>query len=162
MEERAAGPGRRRARRWILLAALAAVAAGLWFRPYRVECDSMAPAYADGDWVLTAPLWGAPERGAIVVLDAPGGRGRSLKRVVGLPGDRARRVTGGEASIETSRLVWGSEESDGTALPPGHYHVLGDARHDSIDSRHYGPVPRARIQRRVVARLGGSGARDAD
>ena len=83
---------RRRRRRavWVALGAL--LFAGALVRPYRVVGASMEPRFQDGQLVWTVPLWRAPERGEVVVFEAPDGSGRSMKRVAGLPGELAERM----------------------------------------------------------------------
>ncbi len=119
----------------------------------------MEPAYFDGDWVLSVPLWGEPERGELVIFNAPDGSGRSMKRVAGLPGESAQTVwhslapSSERAPVETSTTIWGSESEGPPDLPQGSYFLLGDHLADSIDSRHFGPVQAGAMGRRVVARL---------
>lgn len=151
-------PAQRR-RRLALLFFAVLLLSGLYFRPYRVEGSSMQPAYSAGDWVLTVPLWRTPKRGDLVIFDAPEDAGRSMKRVSGLPGESAKTAwqtiapEDGRNPIETSRQIWGSDSEGPPDLPPDHYFLLGDHLADSIDSRHYGPVSREAMRRRVVARL---------
>jgi signal peptidase I len=148
-----------RRRRLALLLVLAVLGLALYFRPYEVQGRSMEPNYFDGDWVLSVPLWAAPERGELVIFDAPDGSGRSMKRIAGLPGESAQTIwqtlatQSGRAPIETSTTLWGSESEGPPDLPQGNYFLLGDHLADSIDSRHFGPVQHAVMGRRVVARL---------
>jgi signal peptidase I len=148
-----------RRRRLALLLVLAALGLALYFRPHQVQGSSMEPSYFDGDWVLSVPLWGSPERGDLVIFDAPDGSGRSMKRVAGLPGESAQTVWQSLALsselplIETSTTIWGSGSEGQPDLPQGSYFLLGDHLADSIDSRHFGPVQDAAMGRRVVMRL---------
>lgn len=148
-----------RRRRLALLLITAVLGAALYFRPYQVQGSSMEPVYFDGDWVLSVPLWGEPERGDLVIFGAPDGSGRSMKRIAGLPGESAQTIWQSLASsperpsVETSTTIWGSESEGPPDLPQGSYFLLGDHLADSIDSRHFGPVQHAVMGRRVVARL---------
>jgi signal peptidase I len=150
-------PARRR--RLAFLLALTALVCAFYFRPYRVQGNSMEPAYFHGDWVLSVPLWGEPDRGDLVIFNAPDGSGRSMKRVAGLPGESAQTVWHSQAPnperspIETSTTIWGSDPEGPPDLPQGSFFLLGDHLADSIDSRHFGPVQSVAMGRRVVARL---------
>ncbi len=109
----------------------------------------MLPALKPGDvfWALQrAPL----RRGEIVLIKKSG---LSVKRVLGLPCEhvalRAGRVLVDgkhvdEPYIEAATYLQPMPDYDWT-LGEGVYCVLGDARDDSLDSRRWGPVPRAEI-----------------
>ena len=111
-----------------------------------VASDSMNPALLAGDRVLVDRLVyrgpGAlagllPVRdvrpGDVVLFRSPeDGRSALLKRCVGVPGDA---VPGG-------------------AVPAGMLYLVGDRRHDSRDSRAFGPVARGAVIGRAVAVLG--------
>ncbi|MDQ6817282.1 MAG: signal peptidase I [Actinomycetota bacterium] len=79
-----------------------------------------------------------------------------IKRVVGLPGDRIGLVAGrvvrnGVVEREpyilrcTAGTAQGCNFPRPIVIPPGSYYLLGDNRGDSLDSRFYGPIPRAWI-----------------
>lgn len=126
---------------------------------YQVHGQSMQPSLHDGQYLLASKVtyWlHPPERGDVVVLRPPSGRGSIpyIKRVVGLPGD--------EVQIQDGR-VW----VNGVALnepytsgPPAYedswnvkedfYFVLGDNRNNSSDSHAWGLLPRENIIGKAV------------
>ena len=82
-----------------------------------------------------------------------------MKRVVGLPGEEVQ-VKGGRVFVngtalgEPYRTPTGEEVAlarrDGAwSLSVDEYFLLGDNRQDSLDSRAFGPVPRASVLGRV-------------
>ena len=131
----------------------------------RVEVagQSMAPALLPGDFLLLRRGPPPPDRayGLIVATVDPRPEGESrllLKRIVGLPGE-SLRVVGG-VLVNTRRLVEPYAQGDAPIvddhglqrLAEDAYFVLGDNRAASIDSRDFGPVPRARLEGVVVGR----------
>jgi signal peptidase I len=128
--------------------------------PVRVAGDSMAPTLLGGEVVLIDKL-GRDDvaRGDLVVFrDADGSR--SVKRVVGVAGDRVV-IRDAVLSVNDEPVVEpyvDPETIDGlytptTTVPVGSVFVLGDNRARSIDSRDLGPVPLAEVDGLVVARL---------
>lgn len=108
---------------------------------------SMVPTFAPaGEAALVArgPLAREISRGDVVVARSPKNpRHIVIKRVVGVSGDevvirRSSRV-GGPARVET--------------VPRGHVWLQGDNFDASLDSRTYGPVPRALVLGRVFLRV---------
>jgi signal peptidase I len=107
------------------------------------------------------------DRGDVVVFRTPprarekcGSAGTSVKRIVGLPGERIEtRVDRGVAYVHVDgkrldepylgkkRRGTGPEER--LRVPADHYFVLGDNRRNSTDSRYWGPVPLSVIEGRV-------------
>jgi signal peptidase I len=124
-----------------------------------VASSSMEPTVCTGDRVL---LWhaGVPdqvERGDVVTLTGPDGRGPLLKRVVALEGQRVE-VYDGRLLVDGRRQVESYldlESVDGTffgpvTVGPGRVFVLGDRREFSVDSRSFGDVPREDLTGRVL------------
>jgi signal peptidase I len=144
-------------------------------KPYRIPSPSMEPtlhcakpvAFCQGrfsDRVIANRLayrFGDPERGQVVVFQAPAaaqrcelGAGGSpfVKRLIGLPGERvsARNGTiyiGGKRLIEpyVDPALRGTEYGTWPRVPPDEYFFLGDNRVHSCDSRTWGTVPRASL-----------------
>jgi len=165
---RPAPRGLRTSTRWGLVAALLGVALVVLLRatvvvPVRIESASMEPTLRRGDVVLVsrrAPDPATLGHGDLVVLADPRDGRRTIKRVVGLPGETVVVLDGvlhvdGEPVDEPwvdPRTVDGyySRTFD---VPPSHVLLLGDNRANSVDSRDYGPVDRAWLRGRVVVRL---------
>ena len=153
---------------------------------YTVPSGSMQPTVQIGDRVLVSkaaygvrlPLSDGylvrgdePQRGDVVVLEAPDTGIVLLKRVIALPGDRVE-VRGGqvlidgkpsdvhvEGSVELEQLEGGRVHTvalgDGgpdygpVAVPSDRYLVLGDNRGNSRDGRFFGLVRRDALLGRV-------------
>jgi signal peptidase I len=133
--------------------------------PDRVDGPSMAPTLRDGDVVLVVHAGlvarlDALDRGDLVALADPGGGGRIVKRVVGLPGDTVE-IQDAVLSVDGREVVEPYVDRariDGVfygpvTVPPGELLVLGDNRAASVDSRDFGPVPVGSVTGRVVLRL---------
>jgi signal peptidase I len=125
----------------------------------RVVGISMVPTLQDSQryllnrWVL---YFRAPHRDDIVVLRDPADNGFSVKRVVAVGGDIVRfsngRVYVNDRELQEPYLAPGTATFTSYAAQArtftcskDQYFVLGDNRPRSVDSRAYGPVPRANI-----------------
>lgn len=149
----------------------------LTYQPYTVPTDSMAPTVAAGDKVLAERIAGDEvRRGDIVIFeDAVWGDLPMLKRVVGVGGDvveccdKQQRISINGKRVEETYISGrdlASMEDFKVTVPAGRLFLLGDHRHDSLDSRERladgenGTVGRDSVQARVDATawpLGGLG-----
>jgi signal peptidase I len=142
------------------------------YQPVRVEGSSMEPALTDQERIFINKFTyrlglGAIGRGDTVVFIYPREPRKSyVKRVIGLPGDRIRIVSGqvfvnGRALHEDyvapenrDTVSWpptpAGEVPDERQVPAGQYFVLGDHRSSSSDSRSWGWVPRDNIFGKAV------------
>jgi signal peptidase I len=158
--------GRRVAVLLLLLAALAA-ARFLVAAPVRVAGESMAPTLHGGQVVLVDRLGlDDLDRGDLVVFHDDEA-GRTVKRVVGLPGDRVvirdAVLYVDDRPVEEPYVDLPSIDglyTPTTFVPEDSVFVLGDNRALSIDSRELGPVALDEVEGRVVVRLWPLGCAD--
>jgi signal peptidase I len=153
-----------------LLGGLEVLATDHLTRLFKVPTQSMAPTILPGDrlFVQTSAYWfAAPRRGEVVVFrtDAVGSsslpKGQFyVKRVAGLPGE-ALQISEGRLLINgryldkpaplmgsnfgTVGMPWPGKGPDVWKIPEDSYFVIGDNTTNSLDSRFFGPIPRASI-----------------
>ena len=117
----------------------------------------------EGDVVLVshaAPSIAELDRGDLVVFADPRDGGRTIKRVVGLPGE-AVVVLDGVLHVDGDPVAepWVDPASvDGYysrtfRVPAGRVFVLGDNRGSSLDSRDYGALAADDLRGRVLLEL---------
>jgi len=120
-----------------------------------VKGSSMRETLLNGDVLLTKRYGKKREirRFDIVICRYPGRKGRFVKRIIGMPGERIR--------MEKNIVYINDEELqenfpkrscmrcfDDVTVPEGCYFVMGDNRPSSNDSRKVGPIE----QRAILAR----------
>lgn len=143
----------------VVLAAVVVLRTWVAF-PVRVDSASMHPTFDAGDVVLvsrTPPAAGDVRRGDLVVFPSPEDGRRTLKRVVGVPGDVLVILDGllyvddepqDEAYVDRTMLE--GYYSRTVRVPAGSVFVLGDNRGNSVDSRDYGAVSLDALTGRVL------------
>ena len=177
----------------LLLALLIFLAVRASFQNFKVEGHSMDPSLSDGEYLIVNKLtyaqidlgflnflpffdagddplhylWGAPDRGDVIVFRAPTSPDRDfIKRIIGLPGDTVEiNESSGEVKVNgaalkegyilgttgcTQTCTWtvpkaGTAESRQTCGSHDCYFVLGDNRQNSSDSRQGWLVPKENI-----------------
>jgi len=172
---RSKGSSKRAVTEWMLVLAIALVAAFLvrtyLFQTFYIPSASMQPTLQIGDRIIVSKVtydFRSVERGDIIVFRAPpaehndcGDPGVTdlVKRVMGLPGEvissRGNNVTiNGKVVPEPWFPATPLGPAIGTMkIPAGHYFVMGDNRTNSCDSRTWGTVPKPNIIGHVVFRI---------
>jgi signal peptidase I len=143
----------------VAVAGAAVVVRAVLLIPVQIDGGSMEPTLHDGDVAL---VWRASRaaadlhRGDLVVFRDPAGD-LTVKRVVGLPGDRVAMLDAMLTvdGVPVDEPYVDHAAIDGTYLPQvtvpeGAVWVLGDNRGRSIDSRQLGPVTELKMVGRVL------------
>lgn len=132
----------------LLLAIILATALRTMVRICAVPSGSMAPALTSGDRIVVTLLAPAQvERGDVVVFRHPAQPGElAVKRVIAVPGDLIESQLGrvrisGRTIDEPYAELSSTAEIAPQVIPADHVFVLGDNRGESLDSRHWGPLP---------------------
>src|SRR5438093_4555253 len=131
--------------------ALVLVEIGTTFHHARIDGDSMAPLFRDGDHVLVSTLsyrFREPRRQDVVALYYPLNPAKSfIERVIAEEGDVVRIVDGRvylNDILQKDEYVpadfRGHDNFGPQVVQEGYYFVMGDHRNGSSDSRHWGFV----------------------
>ncbi|MCL2677986.1 MAG: signal peptidase I [Clostridiales bacterium] len=133
----------------------------------RVDGTSMTPTLGDRDCLITLKITylfgGSPQRGDIVVLEAPDKHNEYyIKRIIGLPGETIV-ITDGKVYINGELLdepylkgIQAKEDDDiNITILEGTYFVMGDNRASSHDSRNglVGLIGESKIRGKSVLRF---------
>jgi signal peptidase I len=131
------------------------------YQPVKVEGGSMEPSLEDQEHIFINKLvyrFEGIERGDIVVFRYPRDTRKSfVKRVIGLPGDHIR-ILSGHVYVNGVPLpepyvpddYQDARSYSETVVPNNAYFVLGDHRSMSNDSREFGVVMRGYIYGKAV------------
>jgi signal peptidase I len=131
------------------------------YQPVKVEGGSMEPGLEDQERIFINKLvyrFESIERGDIVVFHYPRDVRKSfIKRVIGLPGDRIRILSGhvyvNGVALPEPYVPEDYEDARSyseTVVPANAYFVLGDHRNSSNDSREFGPIMRSYIYGKAI------------
>jgi signal peptidase I len=196
----------------VLLALLIFLSVRASFQNFRVEGASMSPSLEDGEYLIVNKLsyaeldfslfdflpfydsgdrpvkhlWGGPERGDVIVFQAPTSPNRDfIKRIIGVPGDTVQITSTSEVLVNGVRLdepyaagettcpradcqsgivvpTAGSAESRDKCGSNACYFVMGDNRQNSSDSRQGWLVPEENIVGKALITYWKDGNLDLD
>jgi signal peptidase I len=144
--------------------ALILVEIGTSFHHARIDGNSMAPLFRDGDQVLVSTVpyrLREPKRQEVVALYYPLNPTKSfIERVIAEEGDVVRIVDGRvylNDILQKDEYVpadfRGHDNFGPQVVQEGYYFVMGDHRNGSSDSRHWGFVPKKYIWGRVATTI---------
>jgi signal peptidase I len=138
------------------------------FKPYRIRSSGMAPSLLVGDrLVADRKIYKEekPKRDDVIIFEYPKDPSKDfLKRVIGLEGEKLEIVN--NKVYINDKLIddpWGYYESSGQAkylkelenfgpvvVPKDFLFVLGDNRHNSMDSRFFGFVDITKVKGKAL------------
>ena len=131
-------------------------------RNFHIPTNSMANTILTDDYLTAdkkAYQHDMPKRGEVIIFKyPPNPTEKYIRRVIGLPGDvvkiKENKVWVNDTLLEESYLSPDcNKNGDGDypefQVPTQSYFVLGDNRDNSLDSRHWGYVPKANIVARA-------------
>jgi signal peptidase I len=133
------------------------------FQIARVDGLSMEPTLEDRDRLIVNKLvytLGDPRPGDIVMLYYPPNPEKMfVKRIIAQPGDTVQ-MTNGQVSVNGVPVhddyvpegFRSHDDLEPSIVKDGYYFVMGDHRNNSLDSRHWGPVPKKYIVGKVKIR----------
>lgn len=122
--------------------------------PVRVDGSSMYPTLKDGEILLLEKSNQEYKRNDIVVVKYNGEK--IIKRIIALPGetieykDNKLYINGKETTDIIPNITDGFPK---VSLTYNEYFVMGDNRHNSLDSRYLGPIEKELIDGKVRLRI---------
>lgn len=131
-----------------------------------IDGPSMQPSFHAGEFLVVSRLsylFGSPEKGDVVVFDAPQARPDDpplIKRLIGLPGEtvevRNTQVYVNGVQLNEPYINEACSQSmcrdEVWELGPDEYFFMGDNRNNSRDSRRFGPVRREHVVGEALVR----------
>jgi signal peptidase I len=131
-----------------------------------IDGPSMQPNFHAGEFLVVSRLsylMGEPEKGDVVVFNAPGARPDDpplIKRLIGMPGDtveiRDTQVYVNGALLDEPYINEPCSQSmcrdAAWELGSNEYFFMGDNRNNSRDSRRFGPVVREQVVGEALVR----------
>lgn len=120
---------------------------------YAIPSGSMSPTLVPGDQIVVSRIFlNDLERGEVIVFRSPEQDGQLMvKRIVAVPGDFVDsrlghlRIGGYTVAEPYVRAPSATGALTAQLIPADSYFVLGDDRGDSVDSRRWGPIPKALV-----------------
>lgn len=124
---------------------------------FTVDGRSMDHTYADGD-LLVGDQKSDIKQGDILIIYSDVLSERIVKRCIGLPGDEIKildnQVYVNGKKLKEDYIAEPMNTEDMTiTLSDDEYFVMGDNRNHSTDSRDIGPIPKEKIQAKVMHNL---------
>lgn len=140
-------------------------------QPFIVEGASMVPNFHDGEYLVVDEIsyrLTSLKRGDVVIFHPPSLPDvYYIKRIIGLPGETFEIKDGSiyitpvnstksykldEAAYLPSSELDAGQNMKSLTLKNNEFFLMGDNRHNSLDSRRFGPVPLDHIRGRVLVR----------
>jgi signal peptidase I len=132
----------------VILAVIIFMLIRVGIQNYRIEGNSMAPNFQNGEYLLVNKLayrLGEYHRGDVIVFQYPNDPSKDyIKRVIGLPGDtveireRTLYINGSPVDEPYEIMSMSSIPAGPTLVDPGTLYVMGDNRPASSDTRDWG------------------------
>lgn len=140
---------------FILIGGSIVYARSFLYSPFMVSGQAMSPAYNEGEYVLINKINKEYMRGDVVVMRYEEEK-YMIKRIVGLPGEKIS-IGGGNILINDQILSENNIQGEivgnvSVQLGSDEYFMLGDKLEVSLDSRHFGPIPRSDIEGKILLR----------